>query len=38
MKKFIEDNSAMKSYVNKNNALTLEGAKVMYESLGASCK
>lgn len=36
--KFIKDNTAMKSYVNKSNKLTLEGAKKLYESLGATCK
>ena len=38
MNKFINDNSAMKSYVNKNNKFTLDGAKTMYQSLGATCK
>lgn len=38
MNKFIEDNSAMKSYVNKDNKFTIDGAKTMYESLGATCK
>ena len=38
LEKFIKDNSAMKSYVNKDNKFTLEGAKTMYESLGAKCK
>lgn len=38
MKKFVDNNTAMKSYVNKNNQLTLEGAKKLYETLGASCK
>ena len=38
LKKFIEENSAMKSYVNKDNKFTLKGAKTMYESLGAKCE
>lgn len=37
MKKFIKNNEAMKSYI-KNNKLTLEGARKMYESTGATCK
>lgn len=36
--KFIKDNSAMKSYVNEENKLTVDGIIKMYESLGASCK
>lgn len=35
---YIKDNSAMKSYVNKDNKMTLKGIKTMYESLGAKCK
>ena len=38
MTEYIKNNSAMKSYVNKDNKLTLEGAKSMYESIGAKCK
>lgn len=38
LKKFISDNSSMKAYVNKDNKLTLEGAKKIYESFGATCK
>lgn len=34
----IEDNSAMKNYVNDKNQLTLEGIKTMYQSQGISCK
>jgi len=37
MKKFIKNNVAMKKYT-KNNKLTLDGAKKMYESSGATCK
>lgn len=37
MKKFIENNSAMKQYT-KNNKLTMDGAKKMYEASGATCK
>jgi len=36
--KFVKANAAMKEYVNKNNKLTLEGAKKMYKSTGATCK
>ena len=35
---YVKDNTAMKSYVNKDNKLTLKGAKSLYESLGASCE
>lgn len=38
MTDYIKENSAMKSYVNKDNKFTLDGAKKMYESLGAKCK
>lgn len=34
---FIKDNEAMKKYT-KNNKLTLEGVKKLYESTGAKCK
>ena len=36
--KFISDNSSMKSYVNKDNKITLEGVTKIYEALGATCK
>lgn len=36
--KFIEDNQAMKSFVNKDNKLTVKGVQAMYESIGATCK
>lgn len=36
--KLIEENSAMKSYVNKNNRLTLDGIKTMYKAQGITCK
>ncbi len=38
LERFIEDNSAMKAYVNKDNKITLAGAKKIYESLGATCE
>lgn len=38
LNKYIEDNTAMQSYVNKNNKLTLDGMKKIYESLGAVCE
>ena len=37
MEKFIKNNEAMKQYT-KDNKLTLEGAKKLYESTGAKCK
>ena len=37
IEKFIDNNEAMKKYT-KNNKLTLDGAKKMYESTGATCK
>ena len=37
MKKFIDDNAAMQQYT-KNNKLTKDGAKTMYEASGAVCK
>ena len=36
--KYIKDNTIMKSYVNKNNKLTMNKAKTFYESMGATCK
>ena len=36
--KFVKTNGAMKEYVNKDNKLTVKGAKKMYESTGAKCK
>lgn len=38
MTKFVKDNSGMKTYVNSNNKLTLDGATKIYESLGATCE
>ncbi len=38
LSKFVRDNASMKSYVNKSNKITLDGAKKIYESLGATCK
>ena len=37
MKKFIDNNAAMKEYVDKNNKLTLDGAIKMYEASGSKC-
>lgn len=37
MKKFIKANAAMKEYTKKDK-LTVEGAKKLYESTGATCK
>lgn len=37
MTDYIKANSAMNSYVNKDKKFTLEGAKTMYESIGAKC-
>lgn len=38
LEKFINDNSAMKAYINKDKKMTLKGIQTMYESLGAKCK
>ena len=38
IEKFIEDNEAVKAYVNDDNQLTVEGVKKMYKSIGATCK
>ena len=38
LEKYINDNSALKEYVNSNNKITSDGAKTLYESLGATCK
>ena len=38
LKKYVKDNVALKSYIDKNNKMTLKGAKALYESLGATCK
>ena len=37
MKKFIDNNAAMKEYVDKDNKLTLDGAIKMYEASGSKC-
>ena len=37
LKAFVKDNSAMKSYVNKDNKILVEGITKLYESLGATC-
>lgn len=36
LNKFIKDNSQMKSYI-KNNKISLDGMKKIYEALGATC-
>jgi len=38
LNKFIKDNKATKEFINKDNKLTLEGAKKMYSSIGAKCE
>ena len=38
LNKFIKDNPAMKSYVNKSNKITVKGIKSMYQSMGATCE
>ncbi len=38
LKKYVEDNSIIKSYVNSNNEMLAEGLQTLYESLGATCK
>lgn len=36
--KYVEDNTALKAYVNDNNKLTVDGIKQLYTSLGADCE
>lgn len=36
--KYVEDNTAMKDYVNSDNKMLLEGVINIYESLGAICE
>lgn len=36
--KYVSDNVAMKSYVNKDNKLTIEGSMKIYKAMGATCK
>ena len=38
MEKYIEDNTGLKKYTNKNGLFTLDGIVKMYENIGASCK
>lgn len=38
LKQYVKDNTSMKSYVNDNNELTLDGVIKLYEKLGAECK
>lgn len=38
VEQFVKDNTAMKSYVNKNNQIKVEGIKKIYEQMGAVCK
>lgn len=38
VEQFVKDNTVMKSYVNKNNQIKVEGIKKIYEQLGAVCK
>lgn len=38
MKKYIDDNTAVKSYVNSDNKFTIDGIKSIYEAMGAICK
>ena len=37
LKKYIEDNPAMKQFLNKNYKITLDGMISLYESSGATC-
>ena len=37
LKKYIEDNPAMKQFLNKNDKITLDGMISLYESSGATC-
>ena len=38
LKKYVEDNSAMKDYVDSNNKLLTTGTVAIYEAMGATCK
>lgn len=38
LKKFANDNVAMKKYLNKQKKFKLDGAKEYYESIGSKCK
>ena len=38
LSKYVKDNTAMKSYMNKDNKITLKGAKKLSEALGATCE
>lgn len=38
LKKFSDDNTSLKSYMNDNNELTVDGLKTMYKALGATCE
>ncbi len=38
LKKFSDDNTAIKAAMNSNNELTVNGLKTMYKSLGATCE
>ena len=37
MNKFINNNAAMKDYVNKSNKLTIDGIIKMFEASGSTC-
>lgn len=38
MKKFVQDNTVAKSYVNDDSKFTVDGLKRMYKSAGATCE
>lgn len=38
MEKMVNDNSAMKSFLNSDNRLTVDGATSLYKAMGATCK
>ena len=38
LKKFVEDNTTMKNYVNSNNKFTVNGITQLYNAMGATCK
>lgn len=38
MEKYIDDNTAVKSYVNSDNKFTIDGIKSIYEAMGAICE
>lgn len=38
VEKYVKDNSVMKSYVNKDNKVLVDGVVKIYEAIGATCE